>query len=311
MTRIPPRQVIRSIPERTVVPVHRFTGLEQEKVSEVVAIEEPLEIQLEFGERESRQLKSISITMRTPDADAELALGFLYTEGVIRDGMDVNRVVACGEHHNDECGIARVSSKTANVVKVELAPEVTVNAAALQRNFYTTSSCGVCGKASLQALRSVCPPRTINRLNVPAEVLYEIPSRLNNAQELFQETGGNHASALFGSDGSLRRIREDVGRHNAVDKLIGAAILEDSLPLRDSLLLLSGRTSFELMQKAIMAGIPIVASIGAPSSLAVEIAKEFDVTLVGFLRQNHFNIYHGREHIHTLKQASKNLSQSK
>ena len=161
----------------------------------------------------------------------------------------------------------------------------------------TTSSCGICGKASLLALQSVCPPRRSNRFSISAETLYTLPARLRAAQSVFDRTGGLHGAGLFQADGALLALREDVGRHNAVDKLLGAEFLADRTPLRDSLLLLSGRASFELLQKALMGGVAMVASVGAPSSLAVRVAKEFDITLVGFLRDHHFNVYHGAEHV--------------
>jgi FdhD protein len=172
-----------------------------------------------------------------------------------------------------------------------------VSLANLERNFYTTSSCGICGKASLLALRTVCPPRTANTLKVEANLLYSLPDRLREGQDVFERTGGLHASGLFDSDGHLHSIREDVRRHNAVDKLVGAEFLDDRTPLRDRILLLSGRASFELLQKALMSGIQMVVSVGAPSSLAVQVAKEFDITLIGFLRGDHFNVYNGAERI--------------
>jgi FdhD protein len=180
---------------------------------------------------------------------------------------------------------------------VELQPDVEVRLATLERNFYTTSSCGICGKASLLALRTVCPPRRINRLIVAAETIYTLPDALTAAQEVFASTGGLHGAGLFSADGKLTTIREDVGRHNAVDKLFGAQVLADAIPARDMILMLSGRASFELLQKAVMAGVGMVAAVGAPSSLAVPVAREFDVTLVGFLRERRFNVYHGGERI--------------
>lgn len=267
------------------IAVRRFDRSAQFPVREVVAAEEPLEIRIEFGPRGERVNRAISVTMRTPEHDRELAAGFLYTEGVIRDAADIDDVLS-GEE-----GTAR------NSVCVRLAPDVEVNAGSLSRNFYTTSSCGVCGKASLLALRSVCPPRIRNTFAMSAETLFRLPELLRARQAVFERTGGLHAAALFTADGELESVREDVGRHNALDKLVGAALLEDRVPLRDRVLMLSGRASFELLQKALMAGIPMVAAVGAPSSLAVQVAREFDITLIGFLRVDHFNVYNGAERI--------------
>jgi len=233
--------------------------------------------------------------MRTPGSDAELAAGFLMTEGVIRDEQDIDSISTGLLEAAADSEVW--SSSARNVITVELAPTVEVSLGTLQRNFYTTSSCGICGKASLLALRTVCPPRRTNEFVIDSETLCILPARLREAQGIFNRTGGLHAAGLFSTTGELDTMREDVGRHNAVDKLIGAALKEDRVPLRDRLLLLSGRASFELLQKAVMGGVPMVASVGAPSSLAVEVARDFDVTLVGFLRDNHFNVYHGSPRI--------------
>jgi FdhD protein len=273
--------------------IQRFDGQRFVANQDMLAVEEPLEIRLAYGPAHARQLKSISVTMRTPGSDAELAAGFLMTEGVIRDEMDIVSIsMALIEPFSE--AEARSAS---NVVTVQLAPKVEVNLGTLQRNFYTTSSCGICGKASLLALRTVCPPRRMNEFVIDSETLCTLPARLREAQGIFNRTGWLHAAGLFSVTGELDTMREDVGRHNAVDKLIGAALLEDRVPLRDRLLLLSGRASFELLQKAVMGGVPMVASVGAPSSMAVEVARDFDVTLVGFLRDNHFNVYHGSSRI--------------
>jgi FdhD protein len=295
--------------DRTVVKVsvERFVGLDPDSAIDTLAVEEPLEIQLAHGPADARQVKSISVTMRTPGHDFELAAGFLLSEGVIRDPADLVRIeyVAADSapverRHPDrpqKSATILPYQPARNIVRVELSPDVTVNQATLERNFYTTSSCGICGKASLLALRSVCPPRAVNRFNVFAETLYLLPSRLRNSQEVFQRTGGLHAAGLCTSSGQMLSSREDVGRHNAVDKLLGAELLSDGVPLRNRLLMLSGRASFELLQKALMGGIPMVVSVGAPSSLAVRVAREFDITLVGFLRVDHFNVYHGANRI--------------
>jgi FdhD protein len=287
--------------------IDRFDGADSRAMPESLAVEEPLEIRIVYGCAEDRTTKSISVTMRTPGNDAELAVGFLLTEGVLRDANDIDSVASSSSDIADADRGAIAANSTdrivlsrreaPNVVTVELAPDISANTAALQRNFYTTSSCGVCGKASLLALRSVCPPRSRNEFTIDAKTLYSSPDRLRAAQGIFERTGGLHAAALFDADGAMDSLREDVGRHNAVDKLLGAALLADRIPLRNRLLLLSGRASFELVQKALMGGIPMIASVGAPSSLAVEVAREFDITLVGFLREDHFNVYHGAARI--------------
>ena len=283
--------------------LERFDGERFEAHGDALTVEEPLEIRLGYGPVGERAVKSISVTMRTPGHDAELAVGFLLTEGVIQDEQCIAAVKTshAEETERDDADIVFARTSGPNVVTVELMPHVTVSPTNLQRNFYTTSSCGVCGKASLLALRTVCPPRWRNHFDIDTETLCALPPRLRAAQGIFERTGGLHAAALFAADGELDSLREDVGRHNAVDKLLGAALLEDRVPLRDRVLLLSGRASFELLQKAVMGGIPMVASVGAPSSLAVEVAKEFGITLVGFLRENHFNVYWGAEHLRARK----------
>ena len=286
--------------------VSRFQGDQAHSAIDTLAVEEPLELQLAFGPSASRQLKSISVTMRTPGHDFDLAAGFLLTEGIVNDAADITAVryvagstnEARSPHADAEATVLPYQPER-NVVRVDLAPDVTVSMANLERNFYTTSSCGICGKASLLALRTVCPPRSANTFEVAASTIYALPDQLRAAQDVFERTGGLHASGLFDSAGRLQSIREDVGRHNAVDKLIGSAFLEDRTPLRHHLLLLSGRASFELLQKALMGGIQMVLAVGAPSSLAVQVAREFDITLIGFLRKDHFNVYNGAERILT------------
>lgn len=251
------------------------------QVDDELAVEAPLEVRLRWGARGQRHERAISVTMRTPGQDDELAAGFLLTEGVVRDCGDIDRVEVPGD----------------GTATVELAPGVDVRLGSLERNFYTTSSCGICGKASLAALRTVMPPRRANDFRLRAGILPALPDLLREAQLVFSRTGGLHAAGLVDAAGNVLSTREDVGRHNAVDKLLGAEFLADRTPLRDRLLLLSGRASFELLQKAVMAGISAVVSVGAPSSLAVATAREFDVTLIGFLRGSHANIYHGAERI--------------
>ena len=287
--------------------VRRFFGGEARTVVDVLAVEEPLELQLAYGPEGERRVKSISVTMRTPGHDFELAAGFLMTEGIVSDAADISEIFYLSGRWGAGDSLPQETLNTdtlvlpyqpeRNIVRVDLAPYVTVSLANLERNFYTTSSCGICGKASLLALRTVCPPRSANNLRVAADVLSSLPERLRAVQSVFERTGGLHASGIFDAEGKLYATREDVGRHNAVDKLLGAEFLADRTPLRDRLLLLSGRASFELLQKALMGGIPMVVSVGAPSSLAVQVAKEFDITLVGFLRGDRFNVYHGAQRI--------------
>jgi FdhD protein len=255
-----------------------------EKTSDALAIEEPLEIRLEYGPANERKTQNISVTMRTPGHDAELAAGFLFTEGIIKVPDTISTV--------DPCFIACAENKE-NVIQVKLAEDIIPELRSSERNFYTTSSCGVCGKGSIAAIRTVTAFTNVegNDISIGSELLCRLPAILRKNQQVFADTGGLHASALFNAGGELLLVREDVGRHNALDKLIGAALKEDWLPLDKSILLLSGRASFELVQKAAMAGIRIIAAVGAPSSLAVELAQEFNITLVGFLRDQHFNIY--------------------
>jgi FdhD protein len=279
-------------------------------LQDAVAVEEPLEIQLLYGAADDRKVKSISITMRTPGYDSELAAGFLMTEGVVRD---VTHIASIGSPSAaktvlpNRAGARQTvlpAGLQSQVIRVELSPEVEVSMSTLERNFYTTSSCGVCGKASLLALRTLCPLPQRDNFKIRADILSTLPQQLQPVQAAFKETGGLHAASLFTADGELHSVREDVGRHNAVDKLLGEAFLQDAMPLRNHLLLLSGRASFELLQKAVMGGIPMVAAIGAPSSLAIEVAREFSITLVGFLRPDSFNIYSAPERILGLNRKS-------
>jgi FdhD protein len=234
-------------------------------------------------DRIGRTERSISITMRTPGSDGELAVGFLYSEGIVRQPDDVELVRPCGPP---------APNGLINVVRVELADGVHVELDRLQRNFYTSSSCGVCGKASLEAVavQGRYDLHTVE-FKVDRAVLESLPDKLLGEQSVFDKTGGLHASGLFDAAGDILAVREDVGRHNALDKLIGSQFTAGKLPLFDRGLLVSGRASFELLQKAMMAGCPLVAAVGAPSSLAVELAEEFGMTLVGFLKRGRFNIY--------------------
>lgn len=263
--------------------VRRF-GSESAAEVDDVATEEPLEIRLGYAiDDGSRTEASISITMRTPGADNELALGFLFGEGIIESAGDVELVRPCGPP---------AANGLINVIRVELAPDVRPDVARLERHFYTTSSCGVCGKASLEAI-AVHGRYAIAESDfaIAAGTLGPLPDALMAQQSVFGKTGGIHASGLFDSTGRLIRVREDVGRHNALDKLIGAQLHDGDVPLLDNGILVSGRASFELLQKAMVAGCPFVAAVGAPSSLAVELAEEFGLTLLGFLSPDRFNVY--------------------
>jgi len=245
-----------------------------------LAVEEPLQIQLLYGSSGKEQRKNLAVTMRTPGNDEELASGFLYTEQIIQSRTEVIHIIAGASGENTVLAILK-----GNVV-----PDLQE----AERNFYVTSSCGVCGKSSIDAVRrEIKYPANGGHLKTTASILHRLPDALRKQQEVFQSTGGLHACALFDNSGNLISLREDVGRHNALDKLIGNAFLKEQLPLQDSILLLSGRASFELVQKAAIAGIRIIAAIGAPSSLAVQLADEAGITLVGFLKSDRFNIYSG------------------
>ena len=253
-------------------------------LEDVVATEEPLEVRLAYSRPDGgRAEKSISVTMRTPGHDGELAVGFLYTEGIIRSKEDVESVAPCGPP---------APNGLINVVRVELAANVDVALDRLERHFYTSSSCGVCGKSSLDAV-AVQGHYDLEDVEFPVsgEQLGALPDALRARQTVFERTGGLHASGLFDVAGQMVAVREDVGRHNALDKLIGQALLADELPLSAFGIVVSGRASFELMQKAMMAGVPLLAAVGAPSSLAVELAEEFGMTLIGFLKRNKLNVY--------------------
>lgn len=268
------------------ISIKKVSALSVQDMEDVLATEEPLEIRLEYGPDNGRMQKSISVTMRTPGNDFELATGFLFTEGIIHQANQIS-------------GIKHCNSANENVVKVMLDASIAPDMAKLDRHFYTTSSCGVCGKSSIEAVRVSC--KVVNtetdRLQFSSSLLYQLPRLLRDQQEIFLHTGGLHGCALFNTQGELLALREDVGRHNALDKLIGYALQTNMLPLNNHILLLSGRASFELIQKATMAGINAIAAVGAPSTLAVQMAMENNMTLIGFLRDERFNIYCGAQRI--------------
>lgn len=272
---------------------------DSEDRADVLAIEEPLEIRIGLNEKGRLTHKPISITMRTPGNDAELAAGFLFTEGIIRHPGHINQIRHCGLKIGKGDGlIERTSALNSNTIRVDLNDGINVDLKRLERNFYTTSSCGVCGKSSIEALHTgVQHIAAADMPKVASDLIHKLPDLLRDSQTVFDWTGGLHASALFNIDGTLEIVREDVGRHNALDKVIGAKFLAGELPLDDKVLMVSGRASFELVQKALMAGIPILAAVGAPSSLAVELAREFGMTLIGFVRDCRFNIYTGEQRL--------------
>ncbi len=257
-------------------------GVVSERADTLVA-EEPLEVRIDGS--------PLTVTMRTPGNDFDLAAGFLVGEGVVHHTDDVRVIRYCA-------GATEDGSNTFNVLDVSLAPHVPAPDTSLERNFYTTSSCGLCGKASLDAVRTQATwSVTEDEAGVGLSTLTRLPDRLREAQRVFDRTGGLHAAGLFTTEGELLAVREDVGRHNAVDKVVGWALREGRLPLRGSVLMVSGRASFELVQKAWMAGIPTLAAVSAPSSLAVDLAAEAGMTLVGFLRGESMNVYAGRERV--------------
>jgi len=281
-----------------VAPGHSAARLDQ------VATEEPLEIRLRaagpargrgelavlYRRGQEAGQRTVAITMRTPGNDVELAAGFLYGEGVVRSAADIEQVTYCEDPDLDE-------ARRHNIVNVDLRSGVLPDLEALERHFYTTSACGVCGKASLDALRLRGCPVIGPGPEVHADVLRTLPEKLRAAQGIFDATGGLHAAGLFDAAGTLLAVREDVGRHNAVDKLVGWALFAGGLPLSGRVLMVSGRSSFEILQKALTAGVPIVCAVSAPSSLAVSLAREFGITLVGFLRGERFNVYSGMERV--------------
>ncbi len=240
-------------------------------LDDYLAGEEPLEIRISG--------RPLTVTMRTPGQDEELAAGFLWTEGLIEAPSQIAAMRA----------IPQVSGRD-NIINVELAGQ-TLAIEANQRNFFAASGCGICGKASIEAIRVRGLARPDPDFKIKAELLCEFPVRLREQQRVFGQTGGLHAAALFNSGGELLVLREDIGRHNAVDKIIGWALKKGSLPLSDSVMMVSGRGGFEIVQKALTAGVPILASVSAPSSLAVELARQLGLTLVGFLRERRFVVY--------------------
>ena len=267
--------------------VTRVTPDGHERLSDVLAVEEPLEIRVVFGPSDKRRSKSLSITMRTPGSDFELAAGFLLSENIVSSPADIIKF----EH----VGPAEDGKDHGNTLMVELGEAVPFEIERLQRHFYTTSSCGICGKASLDAVRAQGALPIERTWKLAQDLVFGLPAVLRKQQGVFEKTGGLHAAGLVDGEGKLLAIREDVGRHNAVDKLIGSQMMAKAFPLDRRVLIVSGRASFELVQKAVMARIPFMVAVGAPSSLAVDLAQEFDMTLIGFTSSERFNIYAGQE----------------
>lgn len=275
------------IKNKTILQIHKGQGKEK---TDAVACEEPLELKLAFGPAGQREHRSLAITMRTPGQDKALAMGFLFTEGIIGRASEVVSVRHVGQ--------ALSPDSAEHILMVELSLNTAVDFEQLSRHFYTSSSCGVCGKASIEMLRAV-------NLYYPqagfpvfsAAQIQELPQQMAARQVLFGQTGGIHAAASFDGNGLLLLLQEDVGRHNAMDKLIGETMQTDHFPMRNQAIMVSGRLSFELVQKAAMAGIPLLAAVGAPSSLAVELAEAHGMTLIGFLRGERFNVYCGAERV--------------
>jgi len=265
------------------VVIEKITDNHRNQEEDKLAVEEPLEIRLAYFKGKDVLQKPLSVTMRTPGNDIDLALGFLLSEGIIQEKADVIKA---------EYLPHKSTASSENRLLIGLSSSVDFDMKKLERHFYTSSSCGVCGKSSIEAVECIFNFQVSdNQFVVARDVITSLPSVLRKSQQLFEETGGIHAAGLFDKEGNLILLREDVGRHNAVDKVIGAALQEEYFPLGNYILQVSGRTSFELVQKALMAGISILSAVGAPSSLAVDLARENGMTLLGFVGRNRFNIY--------------------
>ena len=283
---------------KTRIKVKKFKG-ELVSATDYLATEEPLEIRLQAAE----QTRTLAVTMRTPGNDFELAAGFLVSEGVLMSHDDLKSITYCVDKTVDE-------AQRYNIVNVRLRGAELPDLAGLERHFFTSSACGVCGRAGLEGLEARGLERLEPTFKISPDTITKLPDKLREAQGLFEVTGGLHAAGLFDLSGNLLQLREDVGRHNALDKLLGWARLESHLPLTNCLLMLSGRASYELLQKALVAGIPFVCAVSAPSSLAVDLAKRFGVTLLGFVRGETFNVYCGAERLELDKRDSRLMIQN-
>lgn len=261
--------------------VYRFSAGAVTENPDLLAVEEPLEIRLGYGLTNDRQQRALAVTMRTPGHDVELALGFLFTEGIVDDRSQIVSARHC----------SREEVEKGNVIRVELHPDVVLDWARLDRHGITASNCGVCGKTSIDAIRTSCPAPVAGTFRLGSGTLLTLPDQLRTRQQAFAHTGGLHAAALIGVDGQLGPVREDIGRHNALDKLLGITFWNGNVPMHQQAVLVSGRIGFELVQKCWMAGVPMLVALGAPSSLAVDLAREAGITLVGFLKADRFTLY--------------------
>ena len=274
------------IQQKKIIKVNQNSFLEKD---DLLVWEEPMEIRLEYGKVDFRQEKSLSVTMRTPDNDFELALGFLFSEGIIQNYGQVINIFHCPN-------VEKETEKN-NVVKVQLAPDLDFDFGKLERHFYSTSSCGVCGKSSIEAIEVHCPTKLPTTFSVSPNTIHALSDLVKKEQTVFKFTGGLHAAAIFDTQSQLILWREDIGRHNALDKVIGSQVFKNQTPLSNKILWLSSRISFEMVQKSILAGISMVVAMGAASSLAVDLAEQYNLTLIGFSRNQSFNIYTGSERI--------------
>ncbi|MBO0949017.1 formate dehydrogenase accessory sulfurtransferase FdhD [Fibrella forsythiae] len=261
--------------------VYRFSAGTIAETPDLLAVEEPLEIRLGYGPADDRQQRPLAVTMRTPGHDVELALGFLFTEGIVHARGEILSARHC----------SREETEKGNVIRVELNPDVQLDWARLDRHGITASNCGVCGKTSIDAIRTSCPAPVSGTFRLDSATLRTLPDQLRTQQQAFAHTGGLHAAAFVGANGQLGPVREDIGRHNALDKLLGIAFWNGNVPVARQAVLVSGRIGFELVQKCWMAGVPMLIALGAPSSLAVDLAREAGITLVGFLRSDRFTLY--------------------
>jgi FdhD protein len=270
-----------------VVQVSRHRGGQVQRDKDSLSVEEPLEIRVAWGNLEARAVEALAVTMRTPGDDFDLVAGFLLGEGILDSIDGLQELTYCRGQETQEY----------NVVEARLRPGISFDLDRLRRNVFTSSSCGVCGKTSLEAVAFSGCTNLEDELRVEGALLPGLPDRLLEGQGVFAQTGGLHAAGLFGADGELYALREDVGRHNAVDKVLGKTFLDRKFPADDRILVVSGRASFEIVQKALMARVPVLVAVGAPSSLAVDLSEEFGQTLVGFARGDGFNVYCGNERL--------------